>query len=36
MGGMPWHELQVSAAASVQMGVVFEPETPLKVKLPWQ
>jgi hypothetical protein len=33
---MPWHEVQVSAAVLVQIGVAFAPETPLNVKLPWQ
>jgi hypothetical protein len=34
-GGMPWQEPQPSGAP-VQSGVAFRPETPLKVKLPWQ
>jgi hypothetical protein len=34
-GGMAWQEPQPSGAP-VQSGVAFRPETPLKVKLPWQ
>ncbi len=33
---MPWHEVQVSGAVSVQIGVAFEPRTAPKVKFPWQ
>ncbi len=36
VGGMPWHDVQVIAVTLVQMGVAFEPVTPLKLKLPWQ
>ncbi len=35
VGGIPWQETHVRPVA-VQMGVAFEPATPLKVKLPWQ
>jgi hypothetical protein len=31
---MAWQEAQVSGVASVQIGVAFEPETPLKVNFP--
>jgi hypothetical protein len=34
-GGKPWQDVQVSPVA-VQIGVAFEPVTPLKAKLPWQ
>jgi hypothetical protein len=33
---MPWHDVQVRAVVVVQIGVAFEPVTPLKLKLPWQ
>src|SRR5512137_1351857 len=35
-GGIPWHDVQVIGVVSVQSGVALAPETPLKVKLPWQ
>jgi len=36
VGGMPWQEVQATGVRSVQIGVAFAPETPLKLKLPWQ
>ncbi len=33
---MSWQDAQPTGAVSVQIGVVLEPETPLKEKLPWQ
>ena len=35
-GGIPWHDVQVTGAVSVQIGVALAPLTPLKSKLPWQ
>ena len=36
VGGMPWHEVQVSGAVSVQTGDALAPVTPAKPKFPWQ
>jgi hypothetical protein len=36
VGGIPWQEAQVIGVVSVQIGVAFAPETPLKLKFPWQ
>jgi hypothetical protein len=36
VGGIPWHEVQVSAAVLFHTGAAFAPETTPKAKLPWQ
>jgi hypothetical protein len=36
VGGIPWHEVQVTGVVSVQTADAGEPLTPLKAKLPWQ
>jgi len=35
LGGIPWHDAQVTGDGSFQIADAGEPLTPLKVKLPW-
>ena len=35
VGGIPWHDVQVSGVRSFQFTAAFAPLTPLKLKFPW-